>query len=177
MLELDEPIEIVDARAEWAALYDAEAAALWVALRGVAVGVEHIGSTAVAGLAGKPIVDIQVGVVGPPELRLVERALVRLGYEGLGEAGVPGRLYFRKRGGTEAALGYNAHVVMFGGGHWVGNLAIRDYLRAHPGECAAYAMHKRNAVAGGAATLLAYSQRKAEFVGELERRARAWVAR
>ena len=53
--------------------------------------IEHIGSTAVSGMVCKPIVDIMLGVkeVPPPEAWFKE--LVYLGYESLGEAGVPGR--------------------------------------------------------------------------------------
>lgn len=167
---VDEAVEIVESRPEWPALFAAEADALRRAL-GVSA-VEHIGSTAVPGLAAKPIIDIQVGVAGPPDANQVTAPLAALGYEGLGEAGVPGRLYFRRRG----AAAYNVHVVELGGSHWRANLAVRDYLRAHPYEAAEYAAQKRNALAAGAATLLAYSDHKAEFVSRLVQRALAWAA-
>ncbi|HXH12508.1 MAG TPA: GrpB family protein [Alphaproteobacteria bacterium] len=169
MAEVDEPVEVVGARAEWPTLFAAEAEAIRRALGTPAV--EHIGSTAVPGLAAKPVIDIQVGVAGPPDAGVVGGPLAELGYEGLGEAGVPGRLYFRRRG----AVAYNVHVVELGSGHWAANIAVRNYLRAHPSEAAEYAAQKRRAVAAGATTLLAYSDHKARFVGELVRRALAWA--
>jgi GrpB-like predicted nucleotidyltransferase (UPF0157 family) len=137
-----------------------------------AKAIEHIGSTSVPGLAAKPILDIMIGVAGELVAGLVDDALVRLGYDALGEAGVPGRLYFRKRG----PVSVNVHVVVFGGSHWHNNLAIRDYLRTHPEEVAEYAEHKRQVIAGGGSTLLAYSERKAGFVAALLERARGWVS-
>jgi GrpB-like predicted nucleotidyltransferase (UPF0157 family) len=170
MVAVDEPVEFVSPCPEWPSLFEAEAVAVRQALGTFAVAVERIGSTAVPGPNAKPVVDMQVGVAGEPSAASVGRALTELGYEGLGDAGVPGRLYFRKRG----PVSYNLHVVAFGGGHWVANLAVRDYLRAHPAAAAEYAARKREAAAGSVG-LLVYSDRKAAFVAELVRRALAWV--
>ena len=54
------PIEIVEHDPTWAARYAALRPPLVEALAGVAVRVEHVGSTAVPGLAAKPIVGVQV---------------------------------------------------------------------------------------------------------------------
>src|SRR5690349_12850173 len=51
------------------------------ALRGIAVRVEQIGSTAVPGLAAKPIVDLQASVGGLPDEELLSPRLERLGFE------------------------------------------------------------------------------------------------
>jgi GrpB-like predicted nucleotidyltransferase (UPF0157 family)/N-acetylglutamate synthase-like GNAT family acetyltransferase len=166
---IDEPVELVEPRRDWPALAAAENEVVRAALGPLAVAVEHIGSTAVPGLAAKPIIDLQVGTAGRPG-PAAGSPLAVLGYEGLGEAGVPGRLYFRKRG----PAAYNVHIVAYGGNHWVANLAVRDYLRAHPAAAAEYVAVKR--AAAGAGRLLAYSERKGEFVRELVRRALAWTA-
>jgi GrpB-like predicted nucleotidyltransferase (UPF0157 family) len=81
----------------------------------------------------------------------------------LGEAGVPERQYFRTRGALQA----NLHLVPKGSHHWVNNLALRDYLRADPAARACYATAKRNVVASGACSLLAYSEAKAGTVRRL----------
>ena len=125
--------------------------------------IEHIGSTAVAGLLAKPIVDIMVGVTPFPPSASWSKRVVVLGYEALGEAGVPGRLYFRQRG----HLPCNVHVVEQDGGHWVRNLALRDYLRRSPEAAARYASAKRAAIAAGATTLLTYSKAKESVVEDL----------
>ena len=53
--------------------------------------VEHFGSTAVPGLAAKPVLDIMAGVARTP---WPERTLGALGYQYRGDSGVPGKQYF-----------------------------------------------------------------------------------
>ena len=129
------------------------------------VAVEHVGSTAVEDLEGKPIIDLLVGV------RALDPVLRLLDYESCGEAGIPGRLYFRKRGPRP----FNAHVVLHGGELWQDNVLLRDFLRANPQEAQRYAQRKREAVAAGATTLLRYSEEKGPLVDELVERARLWA--
>ena len=132
--------------------------------------VEHIGSTAVAGLAAKPVVDPMLGVdVYLPTKQLVSD-LVELGYEFLGEAGVAGRLYFRRRGPQD----FNLKFVLLGGDQWVKNLLFRDYLRTHPAERRRYAQAKRQALVSGMNRLLSYSDAKSAVVEELMAKALEW---
>ena len=78
-----EPREVVLVRhdAAWASLFADLRQALMRELAGIAVRIEHVGSTAVAGLDAKPIIDIQVGVPDvDDEPRLTPR-MQTLGYE------------------------------------------------------------------------------------------------
>jgi GrpB-like predicted nucleotidyltransferase (UPF0157 family) len=93
--------------------------------------------------------------------------LAALGYEDMGEAGVPGRLYLRRRTGTHS----NIALVSSGGPVWTANLALREYLRANPGAVREYAGVKLSAVGSGARSLLAYSDYKSKVVRELIARA------
>jgi len=124
---------------------------------------EHIGSTAIAGMHAKPIVDIMLGLDGFPASPAVSDRLRSIGYEALGEAGVPGRLYFRKR----QPIAFNVQAVLFGGPHWNDNLLLRDFLSGHPEEARRYADEKRHAIDAGHRMLLAYSAAKASIVTEL----------
>ena len=59
----DAPVEIVPPDPSWPALFAEEAEVLRRALAPWLAGpIEHIGSTAVAGLAAKPVIDIMAGV-------------------------------------------------------------------------------------------------------------------
>jgi GrpB-like predicted nucleotidyltransferase (UPF0157 family) len=159
-VNLDEPVEIADFDPRLARAYRGERDRLRLGLATASLKFEHIGSTAVPGLAGKPIVDLMMGA-SPPVWAAREELrprLVALGYEDLGEAGVLGRLSFRRRTALRA---FNVALVEEGGELWRANLAFRDYLRAHPDEAAAYADAKRAAIGAGARTLLAYSAAKA----------------
>ncbi len=57
-----DPIAIVPYDPRWPDLFDTEAVRLSLALGETAVRIEHIGSTAVRGLAAKPVIDIQISV-------------------------------------------------------------------------------------------------------------------
>jgi GrpB-like predicted nucleotidyltransferase (UPF0157 family) len=168
---LDEPVEIVDYNPHYEGRYRAERDRLRIGLATATLKFEHIGSTAVPGLAGKPIVDLMLGA--PPAawagLEELRGRVVALGYEDLGEAGVPGRIYFRKRTKLRA---FNVALVEEGGAHWRDNVALRDYLRSHPEEAAKYAEAKRAAVAGGARMLVAYSEAKEGVLAEIAKGAR-----
>jgi len=160
---LDEPVSLAPPDPRWRELALEEAARLRGALPEVEV--EHVGSTAVPGLEGKPIIDLLVGV------RELSGALRLPDYEACGEAGVTGRLYFRKRG----PVSFNAQVVEHGSPLWCDAIALRDYLRAHPEERDRYAGDKRRALASGATTLLRYSEEKESAVRDLLERARRWA--
>lgn len=169
--EIDEPVEIVEYNPIYEGRYRAERDRLRLGLATATLKFEHIGSTAVPGLAGKPVVDLMLGAspavwAGLEELRA---RIVALGYEDLGEAGVPGRIYFRRRTKLRA---FNVALVEEGGALWRENVALRDYLRAHPEAAAKYAEAKRAAVARGARTLLAYSEAKKSVLEKLVNEAR-----
>jgi GrpB-like predicted nucleotidyltransferase (UPF0157 family) len=164
---LDEPVHLESYDPAWEQGFRVEQKRLSRGLGVSARSIEHIGSTAVPGLLAKPIVDIMVGVIPFPPAAFWSKSIVALGYESLGEAGVPGRLYFRKRG----PLSSNLHVVERSGIHWVSNLALRDYLRRSPEAATRYASAKRAAIATGATTLLTYSEAKGSVVEELLRKA------
>jgi GrpB-like predicted nucleotidyltransferase (UPF0157 family) len=163
MPEIDEAIELSEYQATWPRVFVEEQARICQALYVPSADLEHIGSTAVPGLVAKPTVDLMLGVGQfPPDREFLKR-IELLGWEALGEAGVPGRLYFRMRGARQA----NLHVVLKSGTHWINNLAIRDYLRNNADARERYANAKHLAVAHGARTLLRYSAEKADFVHTL----------
>ena len=160
---LDEAIALVPSDSSWPELAVEESARLRSALGDVEI--EHIGSTAVPGLEGKAVIDLLIGV------RELTTSLRVPDYEAFGEAGVSGRLYFRRRG----PVSFNVQVVERGGLLWRDALVLRDYLRAHPEERGRYAAGKRQALASGATTLLRYSEAKSALVEALLESARRWA--
>ena len=150
---LDEPVHL----AAWDAAWTWQAADEIARLTPVLGHVEHIGSTAVPGLTSKPVIDLMAIDPGG-------NIATTLGYEDLGEAGVPGRRYLRRRNPH-----FNLPLILPGSPHWTSNLALRDYLRAHPNEARRYAEAKQ--AAAQFPTLLAYSEHKRTVVEDLLRRA------
>jgi GrpB-like predicted nucleotidyltransferase (UPF0157 family) len=128
---------------DWARRFDRERAVLDAVFAGSDAAIEHIGSTAVPGLAAKPVIDIMAGL---SHLAVAERhvtALEAADYEYVQkyDAQLPHRRYFRKpRIGPRA---FHLHCLVRGSREWVRHLAFRDHLRAHPECAAAYDALKR----------------------------------
>jgi GrpB-like predicted nucleotidyltransferase (UPF0157 family) len=163
VVNVDEDVHVVDPDPAWAAKFLCERTRIVAVLGDLDPHLEHIGSTAIPGLPAKPIVDMMLGTeLYPPTARLIE-AISALGYENVGEAGVPGRIYFRCRGATS----YNLHVVSYLGTHWQSNIKLRDYLARSAAARARYTAAKLEAVRMGATRLIAYSEAKAGIVNEL----------
>jgi GrpB-like predicted nucleotidyltransferase (UPF0157 family) len=166
--DFDEVIHLSGYRPEWESQFEDEQRRLADTLGFELTDVQHIGSTAVAEMVAKPIADIMIGFVEyPPPLMTVQK-LVGLGYEFLGEAGVAGRLYLRRR----LSHAFNLHLVSKQGSHWTDNIAVREYLRSSASAQERYCQAKRAAVAGGATTLLAYSVAKSTAIQSLLKEAR-----
>lgn len=104
------------------------------------LGIEHIGSTSIPGIWAKPIVDIMIGVKSLPLEKSQICKVIELGYEYLGEAGVSGRIYFRKR----FPKAYNVHITQFGNLIWNNNILLRDFLRSNKDEAMRYSELKKD---------------------------------
>ena len=78
----------------WPALFCELRDGLPAGLRMRARSIEHIGSTAVPGLAAKPIIDIDVVVADEADVAEAIAMLAAAGYPHKGDAGVPGREAF-----------------------------------------------------------------------------------
>ena len=159
---LDEAIHLSEYDPQWPILFSAEVQRVSSGLP-ADVTTEHIGSTAVPGLVAKPIIDIMVGTGPQHQLEAVRQALVELGYEDMGEAGVPGRIYFRRRIGAA----FNIALVPRGRSLWTANLAFRDHLRMSADARREYSEIKRQAFNNGIRSLLAYSDYKSAVLSRL----------
>jgi GrpB-like predicted nucleotidyltransferase (UPF0157 family) len=144
-------IELLDYDPAWAELFATEHALLAEAFGGYASAIEHIGSTAVPGLAAKPIIDIAVELYDIDDLLRLVPAVEALGYAYRGDGRHPGRHFFRKPPESEGFLGrtHNLHIHGFGHDDFIEVIAFRDHLRAHPARAAEYAALKRTLAASG----------------------------
>jgi GrpB-like predicted nucleotidyltransferase (UPF0157 family) len=165
-----EPVSVVDYDPAWPKLYDGESERVRAALGDPVAAVEHIGSTAVAGLAAKPVIDILVGLRTLDLTRAHIAAMEALGYEYLGEYGIPGRLFFHKG----RPRSHHVHAVLLGSDLWERHLAFRDFLRAHPDEAQRYGDFKRGLATEVAGDRERYVDGKSVFAYDLQERARAW---
>ena len=169
-MNIDEPITIEPYDSAWATHFVSERVLLCRALSIEPSRVEHIGSMSLVGMRAKPIVDLMLGLDSFPPLPTVSDSLQSLGYEALGEAGVPGRLYFRKR----RPNAFNVQAILFGSPLWKNNLLLRDFPMTHPVEARRYGDEKYRAYHAGYRTLLACSAAKISIMAELLAAAQQW---
>jgi GrpB-like predicted nucleotidyltransferase (UPF0157 family) len=153
----------------WPVMFEQEAARIRDALGPVAVRIEHVGSTAVPGLAAKPVIDIQVSVerMVPRERFVVP--LETLGYEFVADPTDTEHEYFKKDvGGVRT---HHIHVCPMGSEWERRHLAFRDHLRTHPEDSARYGQLKRRLAEQHPNDVMAYVEAKSPFVSEVEARA------
>jgi GrpB-like predicted nucleotidyltransferase (UPF0157 family) len=95
----------------------------------VALRIDHIGSTAVPGLAAKPIVDIQISVPAFEPLDAFRVPLVQLGYVFRADNQERTKRYFREPPGDR-----RTHIHVRRAGSFSEQLALlfRDFMRTHP---------------------------------------------
>ncbi|MBO0796213.1 MAG: GrpB family protein, partial [Ktedonobacteraceae bacterium] len=101
----------------WSQLYAEEQQKIRALIGTYIFDIQHIGSTSVPGLAAKPVIDIMIGI---HSLDLVEQTvepLASLGYEHLGEHGIPERHFFRKPAHAISFAERTHHLHMMERGH------------------------------------------------------------
>jgi len=159
-------IEIVPYDPRWPALFDAEAIRLRAALDpNLILGLEHFGSTAVPGLAAKPITDILIAVHSLAAAReAVIAPLEGIGYLHWYDNPKTDRMFFVKglppHGERRT---HHVHITEPSGEMWQ-RLAFRDYLRAHPDEAAHYERLKRDLAAKYRDDREAYTDAKEDYL-------------
>src|SRR5262245_3403990 len=134
-------IEIVPYDPSWPKRFADLGGTLRRALKGVAVRIDHIGSTAVPGLASKPVLDIQISVASFEPLAAFKDPLEKLGYIYRAANTERTKRYFREPTGTP-----RTHVQVRLAGSFSEQFALlfRDYLRAHAQTASAYEELKRS---------------------------------
>ena len=153
----------------WPQAFQDEATAIREALGDLALGIEHVGSTSVPGLAAKPVIDIQVSVASiRPRRPLVDR-LVANGYEHRVDPIETEHEFFSK-GYADDAFERKVHVHLCpAGSRWERRtLAFRDWLRAHPEDAARYEGLKRDLAARHPRDIQSYVEGKTDFVRSIE---------
>lgn len=166
------PVQIVDYDPAWPELFERERALIAEALGDLAAAIEHVGSTAVPGLGAKPILDMMVGLRSLEDGERSVAPLEALGYEYMGEMGIPGRFYFRKPPGHDRLRTHHIHMVELACDFWQRHLLFRDYLRSHPEDARRYHELKARLAARYGADREGYTEAKTEFIRSCEERAR-----
>lgn len=161
----DAPIEIVPADPRWPALFAAERDAIAAALAPWLVGPpEHIGSTAVPGLAAKPVIDILAPVASLDASRAAIAAASALHYA-YAPYQAETKHWFCKPGPQHRT--HHLHLVPIDSPLWRDRLAFRDALRRDPALREAYTALKQRLALVHRDDREAYTAAKGPFVAQV----------
>lgn len=164
-------VKLLPHNKKWAGVFEKEKKILEKKLRGLAIDIQHIGSTAIPGIPAKPIVDMSLGVRVMKDAKKLIKPLNELGYEWKKEVGGPNiQLLFVR--GPESKRTHYLHVFRYSGARWNNDLLFRDYLRKYRGRAKEYANLKRRLEKSFADDRYKYTAAKAKFIQDTIKRAK-----
>jgi GrpB-like predicted nucleotidyltransferase (UPF0157 family) len=169
---INRKVEVTAYEPTWPELLEAEAGRLKAALGKIVIAIHHIGSTAIPGMAAKPIIDILMEVDDIELMDGYNPVMQGLGYIPKGENGIAGRRFFIK--GSETVHSHHVHIFQQGDKNIKRHLVFRDYLRMHPSAAEEYSLLKCSLAQQFPEDIDGYISGKDEFVRRLEQKALEW---
>ena len=165
-------VEVVPHDTSWSRVFQAEAERLAQVYGQEMVAVHHIGSTAIPGISAKPIIDILVEVREIEKVDRFNADMVALGYQPMGEFGIPRRRFFVK--GGDASRTHHVHVFQVGDLEITRHLDFKAYMFAHPEAAQAYGRLKEELARQFPGDIEGYTAGKDEFIKRMDMEAKAW---
>jgi GrpB-like predicted nucleotidyltransferase (UPF0157 family) len=166
-------VEVVPHELKWREAFEVESKSVADALGGNVVTVHHIGSTAIPSIYAKPVIDLLIEVKDIIEVDGKNSAMESLGYEVMGEYGIPGRRYFRKDN-QKGDRTHHIHAFEVGSDQIERHLAFRDYMLAHPEDAQKYSELKRELARTHPQNIDKYVDGKDEFIKGMDKKAAQW---
>jgi len=151
----------------WPARFRVEAEVLRVALAPLAPVIEHVGSTAVPGLAAVPVIDMAVGVSDPTAVDHYAGRLANFGFllmTGETHRTIDRRVLIRQVRGVRT---HHVHVISAFGPAWHQLLMFRDMLRLDRDLALTYESLKRELAQQTRGRPLMYASGKADFIASV----------
>jgi GrpB-like predicted nucleotidyltransferase (UPF0157 family) len=148
----------------WPRIFGYLQARIWHQVAPHITAIVHVGSTAVPGMAAKPIIDMDIVVADQSYLAPVIALLAPLGYHHLGDLGIAGREAFSRPAGF---ANHNLYLCPQGSLGLRNHLALRNYLRATPAAVAAYSALKQRLAAAVEHDIDAYVAGKSDFISAI----------
>ena len=134
-------------------------------LKSSIIGIEHIGSTAVPGLAAKPIIDIDVIIQDVAHFEKVKDSLISLGYLYAGNQGIVDREVFKRSKSFDPHpvldhIAHHLYVCPANSVEWRRHLAFRNALVSNEAFKKAYQSLKIEIAHAAAQDKKRYAQMK-----------------
>lgn len=166
-------VEVVPHNPTWKAAFEEASQQIAKTLGDNAVVIHHIGSTSIPGIYAKPIIDLLAEVTTIAQIDAKSDAMRQIGYEAMGEYGIPGRRYFCKHD-SDGIRTHHVHMFGLGSPQIERHLAFRDYLIAHPEDAQTYSTLKRQLAETYPTDIEAYMDGKDGFIKAIDAKAAAW---
>ena len=163
-------VEVVAPDPAWPAVFEELAERIHAALGEAALAIEHVGSTAVPGLAAKPVIDIDLTVADSADEPAWLPALEEVGFDLV----IREPWWHEHRCLTLENPRCNLHVFSPGCPEPVRTRIFRDWLCEHPDDLALYRDTKLSAAAASRAAgehVMEYNARKQAVIREIYDRA------
>jgi GrpB-like predicted nucleotidyltransferase (UPF0157 family) len=166
-------VEVVPHHPNWHSAFETESKQIAVGIGDNAIAIHHIGSTAIDTIYAKPIIDILVEVRSIDKVDDRNSAMQALGYECMGEFGIPDRRFFRKDNAAEIRT-HHIHTFEIDSAQIDRHLSFRDYLNAHPDTARKYSELKQALAQRYPTDIQRYMDGKDGFIKEIDRQAANW---
>lgn len=156
-------VQIVPYDSEWKNLFEIEKGTILRIFGNSIKGIEHVGSTAVEGLAAKPIIDIVIGINNYNEnITGIVNRFVKNGYKDKGDQKDDGGYFIVKE--ENDIRTFHIHIVEYDAALWKIYLSFRDKLRKDPKILKEYAELKANLAKQYSRERLKYTKSKDRFI-------------
>ncbi|MFN0019897.1 MAG: GrpB family protein [Pirellulaceae bacterium] len=163
------PIIIVDDYdPSWPQIFESLRSRVSEVVGDIAISIEHVGSTAVPGLAAKPIIDMGIVVPSQIEVAMAINRLAPLGYVHRGDLGIAGREAFRSPNDLPP---HHLYLYIRGNPALANHLAVRDFLRRDPAAASAYGKLKKDLAKTFPGDIDSYIDGKTDFLLAILRQA------
>jgi GrpB-like predicted nucleotidyltransferase (UPF0157 family) len=171
-------IVVSDYQPQWAVEFLALKTHLSAALSALVgiVDIEHVGSTAVVGLAAKPVLDIDIVLAENADFEAVAKVLTALGYTHRGDFGIADREVFGRQLATTPSTEsgriwqlHNLYVCAADAPSLRNHKALRDYLRSNSQKAAEYGALKKELARQYQHDIGGYVRQKTAFIIDILR--------
>ena len=166
-------VELVPHNPDWSHQADEEARRILAGLNFPIIGIYHIGSTSVAGIKAKPILDFVIEVENLEDVIQAVSEFEALGYKNKGEFGIPGRQFFTRD--TNGDRTHHLHVFQKGHPDIERHIVFRDFLRANLYAAREYEKLKKKLAKRFPKQSGNYTAAKSDFILSMDEVARYWL--
>ncbi|NBJ93548.1 GrpB family protein [Parablautia muri] len=141
-----------------------------------AVDIQHVGSTAIASIYAKPIIDIVIGLRDLDDISRYMKLLKEHGFVFRGED-VAGQMLFVMGDFEKETRTHHIHAVKWNGTEWNNYINFRDYLNCHPDKATLYDTCKKKLALQFPDDRRNYTEGKRECIECLLKEAYVWRQR